>query len=120
MPIARILVVYGESRLMLIENLSDNKAFMRTLIITTLLVLALGITADVHGEDTVQDGRQLVLQNVYSRDITSLNGTWQTIVDPFDAGFYDYRLAESPTGFFKNQKAKDPSDMVEYDFSPAE
>lgn len=120
MPIARILVVYGESRLMLIENLSDNKAFMRTLIITTLLVLALGITADVHGEDTVQDGRQLVLQNVYSRDITSLNGTWQTIVDPFDAGFYDYRLAESPTGFFKNQKPKDPSDMVEYDFSPAE
>ena len=93
---------------------------MRTLIITTLLVLALGITADVHGEDTVQDGRQLVLQNVYSRDITSLNGTWQTIVDPFDAGFYDYRLAESPTGFFKNQKPKDPSDMVEYDFCPAE
>ena len=28
-----------------------------------------------------------VLQNVYARKTTSLNGEWQTIIDPFDAGY---------------------------------
>ena len=93
---------------------------MKKLLITTLLVFIIGFASDMYGQNNEQNGRQLVLQNVYSRDITSLNGTWQTIVDPFDAGFYDYRLAESSNGFFKNQQPKSPSDMVEYDFSKAE
>ena len=93
---------------------------MKALFVTTLLALGLGMTADAYGQNAGQDGKQLVLQNVYGRSVTSLNGTWQTIVDPFDAGFYDYRLAESPNGFFKNQQPQSPSDMVEYDFSKAE
>ena len=63
---------------------------------------------------------QTVLQNVYAHKHTSLNGSWQIIVDPFDAGFYDYRLKESPTGFFQNRVAQGPRDLVEYDFVPAE
>ncbi|WP_321479412.1 glycoside hydrolase family 2 TIM barrel-domain containing protein [uncultured Bacteroides sp.] len=60
-----------------------------------------------------------LLQNVYARDITSLNGSWKAIVDPFDNGFYNYRLVENPNGFFKDQKPRDKSDLVEYSFDTA-
>lgn len=63
---------------------------------------------------------QSVLQNVYSRDTTSLNGIWQTIVDPYDNGYYDYRLNVMNNGFFKNAKPQSPYDHTEYDFCDAE
>lgn len=62
---------------------------------------------------------QQVLQNVYDRDITILNGNWEIIVDPFDTGYYDYRL-NSTNGFFKNLQPKSKSDLVEYDFCKTE
>jgi beta-glucuronidase len=58
-----------------------------------------------------------VLQNVYGRKTTSLNGWWQVIIDPYDAGFYDYRMQPSHNGFFMNAKPRDKGDHVEYDFS---
>ena len=39
-----------------------------------------------------------VLQNVYGRKTTSLNGWWQVIIDPYDAGFYDYRMQKRGGG----------------------
>ena len=63
---------------------------------------------------------QNILQNVYARKIEYLNGQWQIIVDPFDAGYYDYRLKPSTDGSFKNKHPKSKSDFVEYDFSNAE
>lgn len=69
---------------------------------------------------TVLQAQNTTLQNVYARQIQSLNGYWQTIVDPFDAGYYDYRLQVSPTGFFENKQPTDKSDLVEYDFTKAE
>ena len=62
---------------------------------------------------------QQVLQNVYDRDITILNGNWEIIVDPFDTGYYDYRL-NSTNGFFRNLQPKSKSDLVEYDFCKTE
>jgi beta-glucuronidase len=61
----------------------------------------------------------LVLQNVYLRDYQSLNGSWNYIIDPFDMGYYDYRLRENPNGFFKNRKARHKADLVEYNFDTA-
>lgn len=78
-----------------------------------LFTLLLGFT-------TVLQAQNTILQNVYARRVLSLNGYWQTIVDPFDAGYYDYRLQVSPTGFFKNKQPTDKSDLVEYDFTKAE
>ncbi|MFB6317152.1 glycoside hydrolase family 2 protein [Saccharicrinis sp. FJH54] len=57
-----------------------------------------------------------LIQNVYARNCQSLNGSWHYIVDPFDNGFYDYRLNENPNGFFKNKKAQSKTDLVEYNF----
>ena len=53
-----------------------------------------------------------VLQNVYGRATTSLNGWWQIIVDPYDTGM--------GYGIFKNEKAPNASAHVEYDFSSKE
>jgi beta-glucuronidase len=60
-----------------------------------------------------------VLQNVYARNFQTLNGSWNYIIDPFDMGYYDYRLKENPNGFFKNQKARHKADLVEYNFDTA-
>ncbi|HEX8117115.1 MAG TPA: beta galactosidase jelly roll domain-containing protein, partial [Pyrinomonadaceae bacterium] len=56
------------------------------------------------------------LANAGGRHALSLDGRWQTIIDPYENGFYDYRYRESPNGYFKNAKPKTPGDLVEYDF----
>ena len=57
-----------------------------------------------------------LLTNVGGRQALSLDGRWQTIIDPYENGFYDYRYKESPNGYFKNAKPRNPGDLVEYDF----
>ena len=57
-----------------------------------------------------------LITNVGGRHTLSLDGRWQTIIDPYENGFYDYRYQESPNGYFKNAKPKTPGDLVEYDF----
>ncbi|HVU33038.1 MAG TPA: glycoside hydrolase family 2 TIM barrel-domain containing protein [Opitutaceae bacterium] len=58
-----------------------------------------------------------------SRPALSLNGEWRTIVDPYEAGYYDYRwqprdAAANPSrdAFFMDAKPRNPSDLLEYDF----
>lgn len=57
-----------------------------------------------------------LITNVEGRHTINLNGPWQTIVDPYETGYYDYRYLPSPNGYFKNTKPKNPGDLVEYDF----
>ena len=52
-----------------------------------------------------------LVHNVFGRQTTSLDGSWQTIVDPYENGYYDYRYQESPNGYFKNAKPKSKSDL---------
>jgi beta-glucuronidase len=54
--------------------------------------------------------------NTENRNTISLNGKWQTIIDPYEQGYYDYRYEPSKNGFFINQKPQSKSDLVEYDF----
>lgn len=60
--------------------------------------------------------------NIDGRNSFSLGGKWNYIVDPYENGFYDYRLqqfdaAENPTGgYFLDRKPKDKTDLIEYDF----
>lgn len=61
----------------------------------------------------------IAMQNPDSRRSIVLDGRWDTIVDPFETGFYNHRYEESETGFFKNTKPATPSDLVEYDFARA-
>ncbi len=54
--------------------------------------------------------------NPGARHAVSLDGKWRTIVDPYENGYYDYRLQPSADGYFRNAKPKDPGQLVEYDF----
>lgn len=67
--------------------------------------------------------QQKAMTNVSNRNVTSLNGYWKYIVDPYENGFYNYRYEpfenQSHPGngaFFNNAKRKSKADLVEYDF----
>ncbi len=61
--------------------------------------------------------------NVYDRSSSSLEGYWKYIVDPYENGFYNYRLEAfdeqknpSRNAFFTDSKPADRSELLEYDF----
>jgi beta-glucuronidase len=57
-----------------------------------------------------------LITNTDNRNCISLNGKWQTIIDPYEIGYYDYRYMPSGNGFFLNKKPQSKSDLIEYDF----
>lgn len=64
-----------------------------------------------------------LLTNTDHRHRTSLGGTWNYIVDPYETGYYNYRhepydqeKEPSNAAFFTNYHARDKSELVEYDF----
>lgn len=62
----------------------------------------------------------LLVQNPEARPGISLNGKWSVIVDPYETGFFNHRYEEHDNGYFKNARAQQPSDLVEYDFSKSQ
>jgi len=67
--------------------------------------------------------QQRAMTNISNRNVTSLNGYWKYIVDPYENGFYNYRYEpfedQSNPGngaFFTNAKRKNKADLVEYNF----
>lgn len=84
-----------------------------------LLLKAIVLSAPVFGAQanaTDSSAPALQIVNVSGRATTTLNGRWQTIVDPFEVGYFNYRMQPDPNGFFRNQKPANPADRVEYDF----
>lgn len=82
---------------------------MKKLAVTVvmLIVACLTLVAEEVGQVT----------NIYGREnVTSLNGMWRYIVDVQERGFYDYRMNETPWGFFLDAHQKSPMDLVEYNF----
>ena len=57
-----------------------------------------------------------LITNVTGRRTTTLDGRWQTIVDPFENGYYNYRHRPDPNGYFRNRKPDSTGALVEYDF----
>src|SRR5215469_1347549 len=59
-----------------------------------------------------------LIANIDGRQTTNVDGQWQIIVDPYDAGSVDYRAKSinDRAAFFKDYKPQSPSDLVEYDF----
>ncbi|MEN9402018.1 MAG: Beta-glucuronidase, partial [Verrucomicrobiota bacterium] len=62
------------------------------------------------------------MTNAAAHEVLSLNGRWNTIVDPNDNGYFNYRLepfdATVPAtgGYFLDRKPATPSELIEYDF----
>jgi len=59
-----------------------------------------------------------LIANINARQVTSLDGQWQAIVDPYDVGSLDYRAQplKNNQAFYKNYKPQSESELVEYDF----
>src|SRR5437773_5833820 len=61
-----------------------------------------------------------LIANPDGRKTISLDGQWRIIIDPYEAGYYDYRYQPSANGFFKDAKPKTKSDLIEYNFDTSE
>lgn len=61
-----------------------------------------------------------LITNVPNRDGISLDGKWRYIIDPMENGYINYRYQLHENGYFKNEKAKGVSDLVEYDFDKSD
>jgi beta-glucuronidase len=60
---------------------------------------------------------------VYPRQSISLNGEWKVIIDPYEKGYYNYRMDPFDQmdpgmglGYFADIKPKTSADLIEYDF----
>ena len=47
----------------------------------------------------------------------SLDGEWHAIVDPYDNGYYDFRMQPRSDGYFRNERPDKSGKLVEYDFA---
>ena len=56
------------------------------------------------------------IMNVSARQTTSLDGQWKTIVDPFENGYYDYRLKPYDGGYARDKTYSEKTKLQEYDF----
>ncbi len=87
---------------------------------TTFVILCL-MTVNIFAN--TQD----LIVNAFNRNVFSLNGKWNYIIDPYENGYYDYRYEPfdrnpNPTGgYFLDRKPADKTELLEYDFdkSPA-
>ena len=62
----------------------------------------------------------VLIQNVPGRQTIDLNGAWRAIVDPYEAGYLDYRYRPyADGGMGANKKPKSPGEFVEYNFDSA-
>jgi len=61
-----------------------------------------------------------LIANIDGRKTVSLDGQWQTIIDPYETGYYDYRYLPSANGYFNDAKPTTKSDLIEYDFDTSE
>lgn len=61
----------------------------------------------------------IAMQNPDARNAILLDGRWDTIIDPYENGYYSHRNEESDQGYFKGAKPTASSDLAEYDFARA-
>ena len=73
---------------------------MKQAVLTTLLLAAICLHAET--------GAHAAIGNVAGRTTISLDGSWNTIIDPYESGL--------GSRFYENAKPKTKRDLVEYDF----
>ena len=63
------------------------------------------------------DGGPTLLIDADNRASISLDGDWHVIVDPYDNGYYDFRMQLRADGYFLNEKKGTTNKLIEYDFA---
>mgnify|MGYP001776293054 CR=1 FL=1 len=80
----------------------------------TLIAACLLLSVFCYGQKT--EGLEPLIQNVYGREYTLLNGYWNYFADPLETGYYDYRRKPDPKGFFIDKQVDNINSWKEYDF----
>lgn len=63
-----------------------------------------------------------LIQNIKGRKITTLNGRWNYIIDPYENGYYNYRhdpfdqIGSGTGGFYDDKVQKNKGELIEYNF----
>lgn len=91
---------------------------MKSTRVLLAIVLFLCVSPVIYAQQQ-QEATNLIA-NIGARETISLNGKWRIIIDPYESGYYDYRLQPSTNGYFRNEKPKDKSERIEYDFDRSE
>ena len=85
------------------------------LLATSWMLASTGLAAGLAAEQPE------LFQNVRARPGVILSGPWQTIVDPYGSGFFDYRhRPRADGGFGANKKPGSTRDLIEYNFDTAD
>lgn len=71
---------------------------------------------------------QNLITNIENRQVTTLNGMWKYIVDPYESGYYDYRRQVRDQQSWQNtaealylaHKPAHKGERVEYDFDKSD
>jgi beta-glucuronidase len=62
-----------------------------------------------------------LITNVSARNIVSLDGKWQYIIDPYETGFYDYRYKElnekNPAAYWNSDVPSNKSELKEFGYN---
>ncbi len=93
---------------------APDYVMIRSSVLHAVFLLAPPLWAQPNVTESSAPALQIV--NAFGRAATTLNGEWQTIVDPFEVGYFNYRMQPDPNGFFRNQKQTRSTERVEYDF----
>lgn len=91
--------------------------FFRQLLLTVMLLGCIGLLK-IQAQNAA-NGSTLIT-DIAGRTMTSLDGTWGYVVDPYETGFYDYRYKEmpqnSPSAYWSSTQNKEKFDLVEYGY----
>lgn len=85
----------------------------KNLLLAVLMLPLLVVVDKVSAQD-------VYVQNAYGRDLISLDGQWNRIIDPYENGYYNHRYLPHENGFFKNAKVKNKSELLEYNFATSD
>ncbi|MFW5973257.1 MAG: glycoside hydrolase family 2 protein [Bacteroidota bacterium] len=88
---------------------------------TSLLLFAVcWLSTSASAQSTLLLDVDPLIVNVQGRTTTSLDGSWRAILDPFQTGYYSYRMVPSDHGFFRDRERRSPDELIEYDFDLAD
>lgn len=93
---------------------------MKNLILFVLNLYFGIVSVSVFAATNNPNTEQKLIQNVSARTSIDLNGWWNIIIDPYENGYYNHRYEPHEDGYFRNEKAKSPASLVEYNFATTE
>ena len=88
---------------------------MKRYFVMALAAMAIGLKSGATNSKDIYP----LIQNVCGRNTQCLDGMWKYILDIYELGYYNYRMAEDPNGWFRDAHARNPEDLVEYNFDTA-